>query len=305
MSSMTPEVSTVAHKRRKISVGANLSDNALKNWFVYPTIIFLIVFNVFPLVYSLGYSFTDYRASVSAEAKFIGLQNYRELLGDEGVWHSFKLTAYYTLISVGGQLLLGFGAALLLNREFPLKGLVTTLMMLPMMMSMAIVGLFWKLLYNPSWGIINYLIGADGLVWLSNPELALLAVAITDIWMWYPFVMLLCLAGLSAIPQSLYEAAAIDRASSWFVFRNITLPLVSPLLLIAVIFRTMEAFKTFDLAFVMTSMAETELVSIRLFKMAFQEWQTGRSSALAYIMLVGVLIITTLYIRYLNKLKER
>lgn len=101
MSSMTPEVSTVAHKRRKISVGANLSDNALKNWFVYPTIIFLIVFNVFPLVYSLGYSFTDYRASVSAEAKFIGLQNYRELLGDEGVWHSFKLTAYYTLISVG------------------------------------------------------------------------------------------------------------------------------------------------------------------------------------------------------------
>ncbi len=178
-------------------------------------------------------------------------------------------------------------------------------MMLPMMMSMAIVGLFWKLLYNPSWGIINYLIGADGLVWLSNPELALLAVAITDIWMWYPFVMLLCLAGLSAIPQSLYEAAAIDRASSWFVFRNITLPLVSPLLLIAVIFRTMEAFKTFDLAFVMTSMAETELVSIRLFKMAFQEWQTGRSSALAYIMLVGVLIITTLYIRYLNKLKER
>ncbi len=122
MSSMTPEVSTVTHKRRKISFGANLSDNALKNWFVYPTIVFLIVFNVFPLVYSLGYSFTDYRASVSTEAEFIGLQNYRELLGDEGVWHSFKLTAYYTLISVGGQLLLGFGAALLLNREFPLKG---------------------------------------------------------------------------------------------------------------------------------------------------------------------------------------
>ncbi|MBD1556634.1 sugar ABC transporter permease [Vibrio sp. S9_S30] len=282
-----------------------MSDDTIKSWFVYPTIVFLVLFNVFPLVYSLGYSFTDFRASQGGEANFVGLQNYRELLGDASIWSSFKLTALYTFISVSGQVFLGFGAALLLNREFPLKGLVTTLMLLPMMMSMAIVGLFWKLLYNPSWGIVNYLIGTDGLVWLSNPELALLAVAITDIWMWYPFVMLLSLAGLSAIPQSLYEAAAIDRASGWFVFRHVTLPLVSPLLLIAIIFRTMEAFKTFDLAFVMASMAETELVSIRLFKMAFQEWQTGRSSALAYIMLIGVLVITTIYIRYLNKLKER
>jgi multiple sugar transport system permease protein len=283
---------------------ARWSDLAIRNWFIIPTILFLIVFNIFPLIYSLGYSFTDYRASMNAPANFVGLQNYRELLSDPNIWRNFTLTAKYVLISVGGQVIVGFGLALLLNRHIPAKGVLTTLLLLPMMMSMAVVGLFWQLLYSPSWGIINYLLGLESFVWLSNPRVALWAVAITDIWMWSPFVMLLCLAGLSAIPQHLYEAAAIDRASRWFVFRRITLPLVAPLLLIAVIFRTMEAFKTFDLAFVMTSMDETELIAIRLYKMAFQEWQTGRSCALAYIVLLAVLAITNIYVKYLNKIKE-
>jgi multiple sugar transport system permease protein len=174
-----------------------------------------------------------------------------------------------------------------------------------MMMSMAVVGLFWQLLYSPSWGIINYAFGLDDFEWLSNSEVALYAVALTDIWMWSPFVMLLSLAGLSAIPQHLYEAAAIDRASRWYTFTHITLPLVTPLLLIAIIFRTMEAFKTFDLAYVLSTQPSTEVISIRLYKMAFQEWQTGRSCALAYIVLIMVLAITNIYVKYLNKVKER
>jgi multiple sugar transport system permease protein len=282
-----------------------MSDLGIRNLFIIPTLIFLIVFNIFPLLYSLGYSFTDYRASMNDPVSFVGLQNYRELLADAAIWNNFTITAKYVLISVTGQVVVGFGTALLLNRAIPAKGLLTTLMLLPMMMCMAVVGLFWQLLYNPSWGIVNYLIGTDGMVWLSDPDVALLAIAITDIWMWSPFVMLLSLAGLSAIPPSLYEAAAIDRASPWFVFWRITLPLVSPLLLIAVIFRTMEAFKTFDIAYVMASMDETELVAIRLYKMAFNEWQTGRSCALAYLMLLAVLAITNVYVKYLNRIKER
>jgi multiple sugar transport system permease protein len=202
------------HDVRPGLASAGLSDLAIRNWFIIPTILFLIVFNIFPLIYSLGYSFTDYRASMNAPANFIGLQNYRELLSDPNVWRNFTLTAQYVLISVGGQVIVGFGLALLLNRHIPAKGVLTTLLLLPMMMSMAVVGLFWQLLYSPSWGIINYLLGLEGFVWLSNPRVALWAVAITDIWMWSPFVMLLCLAGLSAIPQNLYEAAAIDRAGS-------------------------------------------------------------------------------------------
>ena len=147
--------------------------------------------------------------------------------------------------------------------------------------------------------------GLDDFAWLSNPDVALYAVAITDIWMWSPFVMLLSLAGLSAVPQHLYEAAAIDRAGGWYTFSRITLPLVTPLLMIAVIFRTMEAFKTFDLAFVLTSQPTTEVIAIRLYKLAFQEWQTGRSCALAYIVLIMVLAITNIYVKYLNRVKER
>jgi len=282
-----------------------LSDLSIRNLFIVPTIVFLIVFNIFPLLYSLGYSFTDFRASVNQPANFIGLDNYRDLLSDEHIWRSFNITARYVLVSVGGQVLVGFGVALLLNRKIPGKGLLTTLLLLPMMLSMAVVGLFWQLLYSPNWGIINYALGLNDFSWLSNPEVALYAVALTDIWMWSPFVMLLCLAGLSAIPQHLYEAAAIDRASPWYTFTRITLPLVSPLLLIAIIFRTMEAFKTFDLAFIMTSMESTELVAIRLYKMAFQEWQTGKSCALAYIVLIMVLAITNIYVKYLNQAKGR
>jgi multiple sugar transport system permease protein len=281
------------------------SDLAIRNLFIIPTIAFLIIFTIFPLAYSLGYSFTDFRASVNEPANFIGLQNYRELLSDLNIWRNFTVTAKYVLVSVGGQVLVGFGIALLLNRSFPFKGLVTTLLLLPMMMSMAVVGLFWKLLYDPSWGIINYALHLGTFDWLSNPDMALYAVAITDIWMWAPFVMLLSLAGLSAVPQHLYEAAAIDRAGHWYTFTRITLPLVAPLLLIAIIFRTMEAFKTFDLAFIMSGQPTTEVIAIRLYKMAFQEWQTGKSCALAYLVLIVVLAITNVYVKYLNKVKER
>lgn len=293
---------------RAATVRRGLSDLAIRNMFVMPTIVFLILINIFPLLYSLILSFADYSAVSARPPDWIGIRNYRELLRDPHVWESLYITLKYVIISVSGQLVVGFGVALLLNRAIPGKGTITTLLLLPMMMSMAIVGLFWKLLYSPSWGIINYLLGLQNFVWISNADVALLAIAITDIWMWSPFVMLLSLAGLSAIPQHLYEAAAIDRASRWFTFRRITLPLVTPLLLIAVIFRTMEAFKTFDLAFIMTGGGPgtaTELIAIKLYNMAFPQWQTGKSCALAYILLIMIIGISNIYIKYLNKAKER
>ena len=290
---------------RSRAASRGLSDLTIRNLFIIPTILFLIVFNIFPLIYSLGYSFTDFRASTNAPANFVGLQNYRTLLNDPFIWSNFAITAKYVIVSVVGQVVVGFGVALLLNRDIPFKGLITTLLLLPMMLSMAVVGLFWKLLYDPSFGIINYALGIGTFEWLADPDMALYAVALTDIWMWSPFVMLLSLAGLSAVPKHLYEAAAIDRAGPFYTFFRITLPLVAPILMIAVIFRTMEAFKTFDLAYILTSQPTTEVISIRLYKMAFQEWQTGMSCALAYIVLIMVLAITNIYLKYLNKVKER
>ena len=195
---------------------------------------------------------------------------------------------------------------LLLNRAIPFKGLITTLAAV----ADDDVGSRRRAVLAAA---VQPVLGRDQLrlrPWrfclaVRSRTAALYAVAITDIWMWAPFVMLLSLAGLSAVPKHLYEAAAIDRASSWYTFTRITLPLVAPLLLIAIIFRTMEAFKTFDLAYIMSVQPTTELIAIRLYKLAFQEWQTGRSCALAYIVLIMVLAITNIYVKYLNQVKER
>ena len=270
------------------------SDLTIRNLFVIPTVAFLIIFNVFPaallarvLVHRLP------GIEQGRRSNFVGFKNYAAILSDPVIWRTFSTTLWYVIVSVTGQFVVGFGLALLLNRTIPFKGFITTLLLLPMMLSPVVVGLFWKLIYDPSWGILNYALGLGKVAWLTDANLALYAVAITDIWMWSPFVMLLSLAGLSAVPKHLYEAATIDRAGRLYTFFRITLPLVAPILMIAVIFRTMEAFKTFDIAFVMTGQPSAELISSRLYKMAFQQWQTGSSSALGYIVLIMILASPT------------
>ncbi|MBT4266679.1 MAG: sugar ABC transporter permease [Deltaproteobacteria bacterium] len=305
---MASEIANSGFTNQNRLVKSGLSDLSIRNIFIIPTIVFLILINVFPLLWSLFLSFHEWRANLSAEPIFVGIQNYRDILNDPDFWNTFVLTARYVVLAVVGELLVGFGVALLLNRDMKFKGLITTLLLLPMMMSPAIVGLFWQLLWNPSWGIINPLLGLEKFVWLSDSDMSLWAVVITDVWMWSPFVMLLSLAGLSAIPKHLYEAAEIDRASWWFSFKNITLPLVSPLLLIAIIFRTMENFKQFDMIFTMTGGGPgvaTEVNAIKLYRLAFQQWDTGKSCAFAYIILIMVIGISNIYIKYLNKIKER
>ena len=297
-----------------------ISDRALINLFIWPTLIILIAFNVFPLFYSLFLSFTDYSAVAARAPVWIGFENFERVLFSESMWEAFSITGRYVVFSVGLELILGFALALFLREQFKGSGIVTTLILIPMMLSPVIVGLFWKLMYNPSYGYFNYLLGfsdpSTAPDWLASrwggetmPGLALWAVILVDVWMWTPFVALLIYSGLKAIPDYLYEAAVIDRASSWFQFRRITLPQVAPLMLIAVLFRTIEAFtKSFDLVMGMTGGGpggQTEVVAIRIYQQAFLgQFQTGRSSALAYMVLIVIIAVSNLYIRNLNKAKE-
>lgn len=296
-----------------------LSDKAIRNLFIWPTLILLIIINVFPLIYSLYLSFTNYSAIAKKPPVWIAFDNFARVLGDEKMWLYFSTTGKYVLFSVALQLIIGFIMAMLVREKFGGSGLVTTLILVPMMLSPVVAGLFWKLMYNPQFGYINYLLGFENPKvapdWLASrwggkplPGLALWAVIIVDIWMWTPFVMLLILSGLKAIPDYLYEAAVIDRASSWFQFRRITLPQVAPLVLIALLFRTIEAFsRSFDIVMGMTGGGpgeQTELVAVNLYRQAFQgQWQTGRASALAYMVLIIIIAISNLYIRNLNKIK--
>ena len=296
----------------------HLSDRAILNLFIWPTLALLIAMNIFPLFYSLYLSFTDYSAIAGKVPVWIGVENFRNILNDERLWQYFSTTGRYALLSVGLQTILGFGMAMLVREKFRGSGLLTTLILVPMMLSPVVVGLFWKLMYTPTFGYFNYLLGFDnpGLApdflassWARKPVpgLALWAVVFVDVWMWTPFVMLLVLSGLKAIPDYLYEAAAIDRASSWFQFRRITLPQVAPLLLIAILFRTIEAIKSFDLVMGMTGGGpgvQTELIAVTLYRQAFLgQFRTGPASALAYIILIIIIAISNLYIRYLNKIR--
>ena len=287
----------------------SLRDSTLLKIFILPTIILLIVMNVFPLFYSLFLSFSDYSAKSGfnwgRNPEMIGGENFSNILRDRVMWQRFITTAKFVMLTVGGQMLLGFGLALLLQIKFAGKGFITTLLILPMTMSPIIVGVMWKLFYNPNWGMFNYLLGLGKIDWTTNPNLNLYACAITDIWMWTPFVMLLSIAGLSAVPKYLYEAAEIDRASWWFKFSRITLPMVFPLLLVALIFRTMEAFKIFDVIMGIAGRGATapQVLSMYLYNVGFVTWQTSYGSAIGYIMLIMIIAITSIFIKYLNRAK--
>ncbi|MGA2479369.1 MAG: sugar ABC transporter permease, partial [Spirochaetia bacterium] len=222
---ISPEASLVVQSRR------HLSDRAIQNLFIWPTLLLLIAVNLFPLLYSLYLSFTNFLAVSGKPPAWVGFENFGNILNDPDMWHYFATTGRYALMSVGLQTLIGFGMAMLVRRKFFGSGLITTLILVPMMISPVVVGLFWKLIYNPNFGFFNFILGAGdaakGVDLLaskffghSQPGLALLAVVIVDVWMWSPFVMLLVLSGLNAIPEYLYEAAAIDRASPWFQFRR-------------------------------------------------------------------------------------
>lgn len=288
-----------------------LTDRALVRFFLLPTMVLLIAMNIFPLVYSLGLSFHEYSAIANKPPIFIGIQNYLDILHDAKLWTYFQVTGRFVFLAVALELIVGFSMAMLLRRPFWGSGIITTLILIPMMMSPIVVGLFWKLIFNPGYGIFNYLLGFginQGPDWLGSTKYALWSVVIVDVWMWSPFVMLIALAGLNAIPEYLYEAAEIDRASSWFQFWRITLPQVAPMLLIAVLLRTIEAFKTFDIVMGLTAGGpgdSTELISVNLYRVAFLgDWNTGKASALGYVLLIIVIGISNIYIRYLNRLKE-
>jgi len=286
-----------------------LSDAAILRLFIFPTLALLLAFGIYPFLRSLYISFTEYSVVVHEPPRYVGFRNYIDILTDEQLWLYFGITGRYAVITVTLETLVGFGLAMLARERFKGSGFVTTLLLVPMMLSPVVVGMFWRLMLDPGFGIFNYLIGYGraGPDWLASPQLAFWAVVLVDVWMWSPFVMLLCLSGLNAIPEYLYEAAAIDRASSWFQFWRITLPQVAPLLLVAVLFRVVEAIKAFDLPWVLTRGGPgdaTELVAINLYRQAFLgQFRTGRSAALAYVIWMIIIGVSSILIMAINKIR--
>jgi multiple sugar transport system permease protein len=292
-----------------------LSDRAIAWIFIAPTILLLLAINIFPLVWTVWLSFTNYAANKpNAPVKWVGLRNYERILTDEGTWANMQTTAHFLIWTLVFQVVIGFTLAWLINRRFRGNDLMTTLIVLPMMLSPAVVGNFWTFLYQPQIGLVNATVElltgtpANSFSMLGPGGLAPWAIVIVDTWMWTPFVMLICLAGLRSIPDSIYEAAEVDRASAWRQFWTITVPMVAPFLMLAVLFRGIENFKMFDMVVLLTGGGpgnETLLSSIDLKREAFEKWRTGYSSAYAIILFVTVFGLASIYVKALNKVKER
>ena len=290
------------------------SDRAIAWIFVAPTIFLLLAVNIFPLIWTIRLSFTNFRANRNREVEWVGLQNYQRILTDSDIWLSMQATAHFLFWTIFFQVLIGFTLAYLINKNFKGSPFWTTVIVLPMMLSPAVVGNFWTFLYQPQIGLFNYIIafftGADpsSFEMIGSVNLAPWSIVIVDTWMWTPFVMLICLAGLRSIPDYIYEAAEIDRASKWRQFWTITIPMVLPFLMLAVLFRGIENFKMFDLVVQLTGGGPgsvTELTSINLKREAFEKWRTGYASAYAIILFVTVFGLASIYVKALNAVKDR
>ncbi len=303
---------TPARVARKIR---GLSDRAIAWIFISPTIFLLLAINIFPLIWTIQLSFTNYKANrIGREVKDVGFRNYERILTDSDTWLNMQATAHFLFWTIFFQVLIGFTLAWLINKKFKGNDLWTTIIVLPMMLSPAVVGNFWKFLYQPQIGLFNYIVswftGKDpsSFEMLGSVTLAPWAIVIVDTWMWTPFVMLICLAGLRSIPDYIYEAAEIDRASKLRQFFTITIPMVLPFLMLAVLFRGIENFKMFDLVVQLTGGGPgsvTELTSINLKREAFEKWRTGYASAYAIILFVTVFGLASIYVKALNKVKQR
>lgn len=292
-----------------------LSDRSIAWLFIAPAIALLLAINIFPLIWAVYLSFTNFRANrPNAEVDGVGLSNYQRVLTDPDIWYAMQTTAHFVFWTILLQMLIGFSLAYLIDRKFRGHAFWTTVILIPMMLSPAVVGNFWRFLYQPQIGLFNYVVSfftgvpPSSFEMLGSVTLSPWAIIIVDTWMWTPYVMLICLAGLRSIPDYIYEAAEVDRASAWRQFWSITIPMALPFIMLAVLFRGIENFKMFDMVVLLTGGgpgSTTEVASITLKREAFESWRTGRASAFAIILFVAVFGLANIYVKALNKVKQR
>ncbi|MBI5363172.1 MAG: sugar ABC transporter permease [Planctomycetes bacterium] len=274
---------------------------------VGPTLLLLVAFNVFPLLWNVLLSFTNAEL-VGEGARSVGGANYARIFDDPLFAAALRRTALFVFVAVALELVIGFVLALALKRDFKGKPVVLTTLLVPMMLSPAVMGLYWSLILNGNYGLLNQVLGALGFgqpQWLTDRDLKFWSILLIDVWTWTPFMMLIALAGLASIPQSLYEAAAIDRASTWTTFRRITLPMCAPLLGLAVLFRATDALKQFDLVMAITGPNDggTQTLSALLYQVVFRDGKVGLGSAYAILVLVVVMALATVFTRYVERMR--
>jgi multiple sugar transport system permease protein len=281
-----------------------IPDRSLAYLLIAPTIAVLLALSIYPLFYSVRISLQ----TESAAGVRWSLQNFARLAADTFFLSALAHTFVYAAVALTIEFLLGLGLAMLLNSRIRGRGLFRATLLVPMMLPAVVVGVVWRLMLNPNFGAINGTLqriglSTDALTWTASPKLAMVSVIMADVWQWTPFMFLILLAGFQAIPLDTYEAALIDGSTAWQTFRHITLPLLKPAILIALLLRTMDLLRVFDQIFILTEGGPgfaTETVSLYIYRTAFRFSNFGYAAAMSFVLLLITNVISMGYIRLLQ-----
>lgn len=275
--------------------------------FPLPTVIFIVVMLILPILFTFGVSLTNWQLSGGGVIKFIGFQNYIDLFTNGRFYNSILLTFYFSLLCVGVESVLGVATAVFLNREFIGKNVMKTIILLPMVCTPVAIGMAWTLFYEPTVGLANYILVKLGFLpcaWLASQKIVIPAIALIDIWQWTPMITLIVMSGLAGMPSEPFESARVDGANKWQIFWNVTLPLISPTILTAMTLRAIDAFKTFDIIYTTTAggpLYSSETLNVFGYKEAFNYFHFGSSSAILMALFVIVLGVGLIFMKVKDK----
>jgi multiple sugar transport system permease protein len=264
-----------------------------------------------PFVTAVYYSLLRYRLNLPQLKGFIWLGQYQQLIFDSDFWHTVWVSIAYTILTVVVELLLGLGIAMLLRQRSRVNDFISIMLLLPLMTAPAIASLMWKLMTNPNFGVLSYLVGLVGIHdfrWASAPSTALFTVVLVDTWVYTPFIMILLLAGLRSLPPQPFEAAALDGVPASFVFFRITLPMLTPYIITAVLFRLLDSIQQFDIIYAMTQGGPGNkllVFQVQAYLQFFQNTNVGKSAAILMILWAITYALSNVFIKNWLKLRER
>jgi multiple sugar transport system permease protein len=275
-----------------------------------PAAFILLMVGIMPLIYSLALTFHDWTLGRPQGPVFVWFQNYASVVKDIRFWASLKTSFIFTGLTVSAEFIVGMALALIFTRRFKGSGIFRTFVLIPMMLPPIVAGLIWRFMYNPQVGIINYLLRLlkiQGPIWLGDPAVAMPAVVIVDLWQWGPFMFLLLFTGMASLPIEVYEAAKVDGASGFQRFIYVTLPMLRPIILVAVVIRVIDTLRIFDTIFVLTRGGPanmTEVLSIYTYKIGMNFFRIGYATTMSYFLLFIIMIIAMQFVNRLERQEE-
>jgi len=305
--SVAAAATTMVPRQEHVETASKADRHRIRTAFAFlaPSLIGVILFLVIPIIFVIGLSLVQW--NMLTPMKWVGLSNYVNIFEFDGFGHSLVVTAYYVILNIPIQTAFALGMAMLLRRKHAGAGVIRIIAVLPFLSTPVAMGVVWNWIFNPSTGLVNQFLahlGITGPAWLSNEATAMPVIAFANIWQYAGYNMLFFLAGLAAIPPTVYEAASIDGATKWEQFRRVTLPLLRPTMLFVLVTGVIGSFQVFDTVYVMTAGGPgnaTEVASLNIYNTAFAGFRIGEASAMSVVLFLLILAITIAQFRYFNK----